>query len=211
MGVKAFHISCKHRHCFAFSSLAAGVRIASSTICPAVPLSRFVLFRLMAGRDLHETSRTGMITEKSARRSVSRVLSAPFQASGDHSSGTHLTVRLTRPTRTAGREIPACSGERCGRPYSVLLPVGFAVPSLLPGTRCALAAPFRPCPRDSQSCAGGLFSVALSLGSPPPAVSRHRFPVEPGLSSTHGRAVRSDRPTVWQARQMRPRWRTVKP
>jgi len=28
------------------------------------------------------------------------------------------------------------------RPYSVLLPVGFAVPFLLPGPRCALAAPF---------------------------------------------------------------------
>jgi len=31
---------------------------------------------------------------------------------------------------------------------------------------------------------GGLFSVALSLGSPPPAVSRHRVSVEPGLSSS---------------------------
>src|SRR2546421_350156 len=30
------------------------------------------------------------------------------------------------------------------RPYSVLLPVGFTVPALLPGPRCALAAPFRP-------------------------------------------------------------------
>ena len=30
---------------------------------------------------------------------------------------------------------------------------------------------------------GGLFSVALSLKSPSPAVSRHRVPVEPGLSS----------------------------
>ena len=30
------------------------------------------------------------------------------------------------------------------RPYSVLLPVGFAVPSPLPELRCALAAPFRP-------------------------------------------------------------------
>ena len=28
------------------------------------------------------------------------------------------------------------------RPYSVLLPVGFAVPPLLPGARCALTAPF---------------------------------------------------------------------
>ncbi len=31
---------------------------------------------------------------------------------------------------------------------------------------------------------GGLFSVALSLGLPPPEVIRHRVPVEPGLSST---------------------------
>ena len=38
--------------------------------------------------------------------------------------------------------------------------------------------------------AGGLFSVALSLGSPPPAVSRHRIPVEPGLSSSPGDARR---------------------
>jgi len=32
------------------------------------------------------------------------------------------------------------------RPYSVLLPVGFAVPPLSPGARCALTAPFHPCP-----------------------------------------------------------------
>jgi hypothetical protein len=31
------------------------------------------------------------------------------------------------------------------RPYSILLPVGFAVPLLLPATRCAFTAPFRPC------------------------------------------------------------------
>ena len=31
--------------------------------------------------------------------------------------------------------------------------------------------------------AGGLLSVALSLGLPPPGVTRHRVPVEPGLSS----------------------------
>ena len=30
---------------------------------------------------------------------------------------------------------------------------------------------------------GGLLSVALSLGLPPPAVSRHRVSMEPGLSS----------------------------
>ncbi len=76
-------------------------------------------------------------------------------------------------------------------PYSVLLPVGFTLPPPLPEARCAFTAPFHPCPRDigprdtpsDQDRAGGLFSVALSLGSPPPAVSRHRIPVEPGLSS----------------------------
>ena len=31
------------------------------------------------------------------------------------------------------------------RPYSVLLPVGFAMPPTLPPTRCALTAPFHPC------------------------------------------------------------------
>ena len=31
-----------------------------------------------------------------------------------------------------------------GRPYSVLLPVGFTVPALLPAPRCALTAPFHP-------------------------------------------------------------------
>ena len=73
--------------------------------------------------------------------------------------------------------------------------------------------PCRPCrqgrgallpPRFTLACdgpksgAGGLFSVALSLGSPPPAVSRHRIPVEPGLSSS-ALAHASGRPAVWPA------------
>src|SRR5215813_8916208 len=64
-------------------------------------------------------------------------------------------------------------------PYSVLLPVGFAVPLALPSARCALTAPFHPYrPKPAVS-----FSVALSLGLPPPDVIRHRSSVEPGLSS----------------------------
>ena len=77
-------------------------------------------------------------------------------------------------------------------------------PALMPsGT--APAAPIRSCSRWGLPCQpchqgrgallphrftlapasrGGLFSVALSLGSPPPAVSRHRISVEPGLSSS---------------------------
>ncbi len=74
------------------------------------------------------------------------------------------------------------------RPYSVLLPVGFTLPFPLPGPRCALTAPFHPYRIFRR---GGLLSVALSLGSPPPAINRHRRSVEPGLSS---RAVKHPRP-----------------
>ena len=68
--------------------------------------------------------------------------------------------------------------------YAVLLPAGFALPPPLPAARCALTAPFHPCRRsDRIRLAGGLFSVALSLGLRPPAVSRRRSSMEPGLSS----------------------------
>ncbi len=59
-------------------------------------------------------------------------------------------------------------------PYSVLLQVGFAVPLLSPGGRCALTTPFHPCPvARSPARPGGLFSVALSFESPRLAVSQH--------------------------------------
>ena len=83
-----------------------------------------------------------------------------------------------RPIRTSIRRIAPPR-----RPYSVLLPVGFAVPRPLPDARCALTAPFHPCPPSPQASVGGLFSVALSLGSPPPDIIRHRMSMEPGLSS----------------------------
>ena len=44
--------------------------------------------------------------------------------------------------------------------------------------------------------AGGLLSVALSLGSPPPGVTRHRVPVEPGLSSPASPAGAAIRPSA---------------
>ena len=47
--------------------------------------------------------------------------------------------------------------------------MGFTLPSLLPVTRCALTAPFHP----YLAMRGGIFSVALSVGSPLPRVTRH--------------------------------------
>ena len=94
-----------------------------------------------------------------------------------------------QPGRRGGNapasQMEAKPPSAAGRPYSVLLPVGFALPPLSPAARCALTAPFHPCRRTGRSLrGGGLFSVALSLRSPSPAVSRHRILVEPGLSST---------------------------
>src|SRR5271169_6643779 len=45
--------------------------------------------------------------------------------------------------------------------------------------------------------AGGVLSVALSLGSHPLGVTRHRTSVEPGLSSPRTTA-KSGHPAVWQ-------------
>ena len=111
--------------------------------------------------------------------------SVPRKRGGDHSSGMPVARHLVQPTRTAFRKqnspLP-CKQDGTCRSYLVLLPVGFTVPLLLPDARCALTAPFHPY---LVPCGqGGLLSVALSLGLPPPGVTRHRVFVEPGLSST---------------------------
>ena len=106
-------------------------------------------------------------------------------------AGGSMAIHLGRSLPNASRDLP---GRRRGkspglrracRPYLVLLRVGFAVPPPLPDARCALTAPFHPCRAGEPVVRGpgGLLSVALSLGFPPPGVTRHPFPVEPGLSS----------------------------
>jgi hypothetical protein len=90
------------------------------------------------------------VARKGARRPVSRVLSVSLRTRDGHSSGTRLAARLSRPTRATGRECPCVTSRGCpraaaGRPYSVLLPVGFTLPLPLPAARCALTAPFHPC------------------------------------------------------------------
>ena len=124
-------------------------------------------------------------------RPVSRVLWGTRRSPvrDGHSSGTPVTRRFEQPTRTAG------FGHRSGtRRLATMRPApslfGFA-----PGGVChaiGVAADavrsyrtISPLPRLTPRSArrGGLFSVALSLGSPPPDVIRHRMSMEPGLSS----------------------------
>jgi hypothetical protein len=52
------------------------------------------------------------------------------------------------------------------RPYSVLLPVGFAVPSPLPETRCALTAPFHPYPCEVALAQAVCFLLHFPWGRP---------------------------------------------
>jgi len=138
-----------------------------------------------------------------SRRSVSRVLSPPGPKPGREMAihlGRPLPNASLRPTRAAARK-PACELAFACRPYSVLLPVGFTLPSPLPTMRCALTAPFHPYRIRGY---GGLLSVALSLGLPPPAVNRHRVSMEPGLSSPRrvSPLPKGDHPTVWTARTL---------
>ncbi len=100
---------------------------------------------------------------------------------GSHSSGTDIAIRLLQPTRTADPETDYRASP-VHRPYSVLLPMGFTMPLPLPAARWALTPPFHPYPQ-ATGIAGGLLSVALSLRSPSPGVTRHRVSAEPGLSS----------------------------
>ncbi len=68
-----------------------------------------------------------------------------------------MAIHLGRPLQDASCNQPGprvwkqtWTIARPCRPYSVLLPVGFALPSLLPKPRCALTAPFHPYPRGCQ-------------------------------------------------------------
>ena len=112
--------------------------------------------------------------KENVRWPVSRVLYLLAQA---------MTIPLGCVLPHTSRDRP---GRRCGKHHVPslfgLAPGGACRAAPVARTRCALTAPFQPC-RGFRPV-GGVISVALSLGSPPPAVNRHRLSVEPGLSST---------------------------
>ncbi len=132
-----------------------------------------------------------VLERKSARRPVSRVLSAPKGWAAIPLGNALLRRSSNQPgrrRRAAPYAIPIRSCSRWGLPCR---PRCRARGALLPHP-FALAAP-KP---------GGLLSVALSLGSLQPGVTRHRCSAEPGLSSP-ARAAAAARPsgkhpiTVW--------------
>ena len=75
------------------------------------------------------------------------------------------------------------------RPYSVLLPVGLAMPSPLPGPRCALTAPFHPYPVPKHRAVRSLWR--FPWGRPRRTLSGTVFPWSPDFPPPQaGAAVR---------------------
>ena len=106
---------------------------------------------------------------------VSRVL---YRFPGDgYSSSAAVAGRVEQPTRTAAQD-RACRARRHVSLHG-LAPDGVYHARPVAGPAVRSYRTFSPLPIEI----GGLFSVALSLGSPPPGVTRHPDPVEPGLSS----------------------------
>ncbi len=114
--------------------------------------------------------------------------------------------RATNPGDGAGMPLhPAFAAA--GRPYSVLLPVGFTLPPPSPGARCALAAPFRPCPQRTPLQAKAVRAVCFlwhcPWGRPRRPLAGTVFPWSPDFpppprAPEAWRAVGgSGRPAVW--------------
>ena len=111
----------------------------------------------------------------------------PGSVVDNHPSGTHVAVRLERPTRKPLRAAGTSPKARA-LPYLVLLQVGFAVPPMLPPARCALTAPFHPylprAPDRGSRTRHRRFTFCCTVrGLAPPRRYLAPCPVEPGLSS----------------------------
>ncbi len=110
--------------------------------------------------------------------------------------------RLPRATHPDGGaetrlDAPAVNGGCPRRPYSVLLPVRLAVPRPLPAARCALTAPFHPCP---ARCRAVCFLWRCLGGRPRRALPGTVFPWSPdfphpaGFPRWPGAAIRPSGP-----------------
>ena len=102
----------------------------------------------------------------------------PGQAGGDGESACRRgSVRrpASRYRRGGHPSARPTWGHRAGHPSHIWPCSGWGLPSRPghPGRWCALAAPFHPCLCTACRAIGGLFSVALSCGSPRLAVSQH--------------------------------------
>ena len=117
-----------------------------------------------------------------------------------------MTIHLGRSLPNASRDLPGPDARTRLLMHGSLF--GLAPGGVYPATTVTGSAvrsyrTLSPLPRNIRpktNNAGGLLSVALSLGSPPPGVTRHRIPVEPGLSSLwRFRGPKRSHPAIWHA------------
>ena len=131
---------------------------------------------------------------KNISRPVSRVLEGTASLARERYA---TAIPLGRCLHMASSNLPGRSSltQPCGvialrRTARVAVPIRFCSRWGLPCRfRCRTRGALLPhlftltAPKPRGAKAGGSFSVALSLGSPPPDVIRHRMSMEPGLSS----------------------------
>ena len=98
-----------------------------------------------------------------------------------YSSRMAVASHLKQPTRTSVQDRTCCKRQRMS--LHGLAPDGVYHARSVTSSAVRSYRTFSPLPAHQFSASGGLFSVALSLGLPPPGVTRHPDPVEPGLSS----------------------------
>ena len=99
----------------------------------------------------------------------------------DYSSGMAVASHLKQPTRTSVQDRTCCTRQRVS--LHGLAPDGVYHARSVTSSAVRSYRTFSPLPAYPFPASGGFFSVALSLGLPPPGVTRHPDPVEPGLSS----------------------------
>src|SRR5690606_14725137 len=119
--------------------------------------------------------------EKRRSRPISRVLSRAV-----------IPLGAASPLRSSG--LPGPDAGRVMGSLFGLAPGGVCRAGLLPGSRCALTAPFHPCHAPGALADtwpfGGLLSVALSVGSRRPGVTWHRALWSPDFPRCTARAHR---------------------
>ena len=171
----------------------------SSEIGPGAASSHFAVFP-----DFHSngvpTGRQKIGGRPTGFRRAPLVTCQPAYKPG---SGWHAGVPAYATAIPLGRRLPGASSNLPERPDLDTIPKLFAFSredlapflfGLAPGGVCRAAGVTAGAVRSYRTVsplpalplpggAGGLFSVALSLGSHPPDVIRHRLSMEPGLSS----------------------------
>src|SRR5258708_36808323 len=110
-----------------------------------------------------------------------------------HSSATPVARRLKQPARTATRTrvgayapLPSLFG---------LAPGGVCRAAAVAGSAVRSYRTVSPLPRQYATRRGGLFSVALSLGLPPPDVIRHRLSWSPDFPPRPPFGIGAERPS----------------